>query len=100
MSAEQANELLKQNILTNEEMSKLMSEKFDAVLNAKGIATLKEKLKLVKDNTLIKGIVTNIVVWLGKFAVTEASFPSKYTPQDISKWSNRYNEFFDSIRAE
>ncbi len=100
MSAEQANELLKQNILTNEEMSRFMSEKLDAVLNAKGIATLKEKLKLVKDNTLIKGIVTNIVVWIGKFAVTETAFPTKYTPQDIQKWSSKYNEFFDSIRAE
>ncbi len=100
LSAEQANELLKQNILTNEEMSKLMSEKFDAVLNKKGINAIKEKLKLVKDNTVLKGIITNLILWLGKFTVTETAFPTKYSPQDVQKWSTKYNEFFDSIRAE
>lgn len=100
MSAEQANEILKQNIVTTEEMSKLMEEKLDAVLNAKGMAAMKEKLKLVKDNALLKGIISNIALWLGRFTVTETAFPSKYTLQDIQKWSSKYNEFFDSIRAE
>ncbi len=100
MSAEQANELIKQNIVSTEEMSKLMDEKLDAVLNAKGMAAMKEKLKLVKDNAILKGIISNIAFWLGRFAVTETAFPSKYTPQDIQKWSSKYNEFFDSIRAE
>lgn len=100
MTADQASELIKQNILSSEEVAKLMEEKLDAVLNAKGIASMKEKLRLVKDNTLLKGIISNIAVWLGKFTVTEASFPNKYTLQDIQKWSSKYNEFFDSIKAE
>ncbi|MBQ8182411.1 MAG: NAD(P)/FAD-dependent oxidoreductase [Clostridia bacterium] len=100
VSAEQANELIKQNIISTEEISKLMAEKFDAVLNAKGMAALKEKVKLVKDNTLLKGIIANLAVWLGKFAVTETAFPAKYSLQDVRKWSTKYNEFFDSIRAK
>ena len=100
MSAEQANELIKQNIVTTEEMSKLMNEKLDAVLNAKGMAVMKDKLKRVKDNPLLKGIISNIAVWLGRFTVTETAFPSKYSPQDVQKWSTKYNDFFDSIRAE
>lgn len=100
VSAEEANELIKQNIISTEEISKLMAEKFDAVLNAKGMAALKDKVKLVKDNTLLKGIIANLAVWLGKFAVTEASFPAKYNLQDVQKWSSKYNSFFDSIRAE
>ena len=100
MSAEQANELIKQNIVTTEEMSKLMNEKLDAVLNAKGMAVMKDKLKMVKDNPLLKGMISNIAVWLGRFTVTETAFPSKYSPQDVQKWCTKYNDFFDSIRAE
>ncbi len=100
MTADQANELIKQNIISTEEVAKLMEERLDAVLNAKGLTSIKDKLKLVKDNTVLKGIISNVAVWLGKFTVTEASFPNKYTLQDIQKWSSKYNEFFDSIRAE
>ena len=100
MTADQANELIKQNIISTEEVAKLMEERLDAVLNAKGLTSIKDKLKLVKDNTVLKGIISNVAVWLGKFTVTEASFPTKYTLQDIQKWSSKYNEFFDSIRAE
>ncbi len=100
VSAEQASELIKQNIISTEEITKLMSEKFDAVLNAKGIATIKDKMKLVRDNTLLKGLIANTAVWLGRFAVTEAAFPAKYNRQDVNKWVEKYNDFFDSIRAE
>ncbi len=100
MTADQVNELIKQNIISTEEVARLMEEKLDAVLNAKGMSTIKEKLKLVKDNSLLKGIISNIAVWLGRFTVTETAFPSKYTLQDVQKWSSKYNEFFDSIRAE
>ena len=100
LTAEQASDIIKQNIISTEEISKLMEEKFDAVLNKKGLSTIKEKLFLVKDNPLLKSLISNIVVWLGRFTVTETTFPAKYSPQDVQKWSTKYNEFFDSIRAE
>ena len=100
LTADQVSELLKQNILSSEEAAKLMEEKSDAVLNAKGMSYLKDKLKLVKDNPLLKGVISNVAVWLGRFTVTETAFPAKYSLQDVQKWNNKYNEFFDSIRAE
>ncbi len=100
LTADQVSELIKQNILSSEEVAKLMEEKLDAVLNAKGMAAMKDKLKLVKDNAVIKNVISNVAVWLGRFTVTETAFPSKYSLQDVQKWNKKYNEFFDSIRAE
>ncbi len=100
LTADQVSELIKQNIISSEEVAKLMEEKLDAVLNAKGMAAMKDKLKLVKDNAVIKGIISNVAVWLGRFTVTETAFPAKYSLQDVQKWNKKYNEFFDSIRSE
>ena len=100
MTAEQINDLFRQNIVTTEEITKVMNEKLDALLNTKGFTTVKDKVKLVRDNQLLKEIITNVAMWMGRFAVIEAGFPSKYDEDDIKKWSGKYNEFFASIRAE
>ncbi len=100
MTAEQLNDLFKQNIVTTDEVAKVMEEKFDAILTAKGFATVKDKVKLVRDNPLLKDMFTNIAVWIGRFTVTESSFPNKYDYEDVRKWNEKYNAFFDSIRAE
>lgn len=100
MTAEQVSDLFRQNIVTTEELAKLFEEKLDAVLNAKGIQTVREKMRLVRDNALLKDVFSSLAVWMGKFAVVEAAFPNKYDYQDTMKWCKRYNEFFDSIRAE
>lgn len=100
MTVEQVNNLFAQNLVTTEEIAKVMNDKLDAVLNTKGITTVKDKMKLVRDNPLLKEIITNIAMWMGRFAVIEAGFPGKYDEDDIKKWSSKYNEFFDSIKAE
>lgn len=100
MTVEQVNDLFRQNLITTEELTKIMNEKIDALLNTKGLAAIKDKVRLVRDNPLLKEIFTNVVMWMGRFAVIEAGFPGKYDEDDIKKWSNKYNEFFDSIRAE
>ena len=100
MSVQQVNDLFRQNLITSEEVTKIMNEKLDAVLNTKGLTTVKDKVRIVRDNPLLKEIITNVAMWMGRFAVIEAGFPGKYDEEDISKWSNKYNEFFESIRAE
>lgn len=100
MSAEQVNDIFAQNIITTDELAKIMNDKLDAVLNSKGFTTFKDKVRLVRDNQLLKDILTNTALWMGRFAVTEAGFPNKYDEEDVKKWSEKYNEFFDSIRAE
>ena len=58
--------------------------------------TNKNAIESCRANT----IFTNVAMWMGRFAVIEAGFPGKYDEDDIKKWSSKYNEFFDSIRAE
>lgn len=100
MTAAQLSDLFKQNVITTDEAAKVMEEKFDAVLNTKGFTALKEKLRLIRDNPLLKEMLTNVAVWIGRFTVTESTFPNKYDVEDVCKWNERYNAFFDSIRAE
>lgn len=99
MTAAQLSDLLKQNIITTEEVAKVMEEKVDAILNAKGFSTVKEKVRLIRDNPILKEMITNVAVWIGRFTVTESSFPNKYDEEDVEKWNERYNSFFASIEA-
>ena len=100
MTVQQVNDLFSQEIVTTEELSKVVNEKFDALLNTKGFTTVKDKMKLVRENPLLKEMITNVAMWMGRFAVVEAGFPGKYDEEDIKKWSEKYNDFFNSIRAE
>lgn len=99
MTAAQLSDLLRQDIITSEEIAKVMEEKFDAVLNAKGFSAVKEKVRLIRDNPILKEMIANVAVWIGRFTVTESSFPNKYDAEDVRKWNERYNSFFDSIAA-
>ena len=100
MTAQEINDLFAQNLVTTDEIAKIMNEKLDAVLNSKGFTTVKDKVKLVRDNPLLKEMLTNTALWMGRLAVIETGFPNKYNEEDIKKWSEKYNDFFDSIRAE
>ncbi len=100
MTSEQINDLFSKEIITTDELSTLFEEKLDAFMNAKGLQTIKEKIRLVKDNALLKDAFSSLAVWMGKFAVIEASFPNKYDYRNALKWCTKYNDFFDSIRAE
>lgn len=98
LTAEQVNDLFRLNIITSEEISAIMTDKADLLFSKGGLTKLKNKIKLASDNNTIKDILSNVAVWIGKLAVIEASFPTKYDRKDIAKWVERYNSFFDSIR--
>jgi hypothetical protein len=100
MTSEQVNDLFRKEIITTEELTTLFEQKLEAVMNAKGLQAIKEKIRLVKDNALLKDAFSSLAVWIGKFAVIEASFPNKYDYRNALKWCVKYNDFFDSIRAE
>ena len=100
LTAEEVNELFKSKIITTQELTLLWENKMEAVFNAKGIATLKDKIRLVRDNPKLKEVLGNLALWLGRFAVLQTSFPMKYNKKDISDWAQKYNNFFDSIRRK
>ena len=75
-----------------------MTNTANTIFSTKGIAAIRDKIKMAGNNSTIKDILSNIVVWIGKFFVIEAAFPSKYDRNDIQKWVRRYNDFFENIK--
>ena len=75
-----------------------MTNKFDNLFGATGRALIKDKIRQLRENVILKEKFSNFAVWMGKLAVTETYLPNKYDRKDVQKWVDRYNEFFDSIR--
>ncbi len=100
MKAEDVNTMFKLKLFTSEELSLLWENKADAVLNAKGINTIKDKLKAVIDEPRMKELFGGLAVWFGRIKLLQTQFPNKYNNKDIEEWVERYNKFFDSIRYD
>ncbi len=98
LKAEQVNEIFRLKLVNSNELKDIMTDTGNTLFSTKGIASLRDKIRLAGNNPVIKDILSNIVVWIGKFFVIEAAFPSKYDRNDIQKWVRRYNDFFDSIK--
>lgn len=98
MTTSQVNDIFSLGLVTTEEISSLMTDKAGAIFNKSGLISLKNKIKAISDNDVIKDILSNLLVWMSKFAVIEASYPSKYDKKSAKKWIEKYNDFFDSIR--
>lgn len=98
LTAEQVNEMFRLGITDSTEISEIMTDKAGALFSKQGIASVKNKLKLVSDNATLRDILSNLAVWVGKFTVTEASYPAKYDRKSAAKWIEKYNDFFDGIR--
>jgi len=75
-----------------------MTNKLDNLFGASGRALLKEKIRQIRGNVILKEKFSSFAVWVGKLAVTETYLPNKYDRKDVQKWVDRYDEFFDSIR--
>lgn len=100
MTAKEIDDLLKAEIVTTEELSKIMTNATDTLFGSQGVSFIKEKIKLVRENTILKEKFSAFAKWLGRLTVIEASFPTKYNRKDIAKWAERYNEFFKSIEKQ
>lgn len=99
-TAQEVNDLLKAGVFTTEDINQLMTNKFDNLFGVQGRALIKEKIRLVRENPILKEKFSDFAVWMGKLAVTETYFPNKYDRKDVQKWVNKYNDFFDGIRKE
>lgn len=97
-TAEEINDIFKSGIFTTEDLSQIMTNKLDNLFGAPGRALIKDKIRQVRENVILKEKFSSFAVWMGKLAVTETYLPNKYDRKDVQKWVDRYNEFFDSIR--
>ncbi len=97
-TAQEINDIFKSGIFTTEDLSQIMTNKLDNLFGAAGRTLIKEKIRQLRENTILKAKFSNFALWMGKLAVTETYLPNKYDRKDVQKWVDRYNEFFDSIR--
>ncbi|MBE6799641.1 MAG: NAD(P)/FAD-dependent oxidoreductase [Ruminococcaceae bacterium] len=97
-TAQEINDIMKTGIFTTEDLSQIMTNKLDNLFGAAGRALIKDKIRQLRENTILKEKFSDFAVWMGKLAVTETYLPNKYDRKDVQKWVDRYNEFFDSIR--
>ena len=98
LTAAQVNDIFSLKLVTTDEIAAVMTDKAGAFFNKNGIISIKDKIKLVSDNDTIKDILSNLLMWIGKFIVIEASYPAKYDRKSAKKWIEKYNDFFNSIK--
>lgn len=98
LTAAQVNEIFSLNLVSTEEIASVMSDKAAAFFSKNGLISIKNKIKLVSDNDTMKELLSSLLVWIGKFLVIEASYPTKYDRRSAKKWIEKYNSFFDGIR--
>ncbi|MBR5441974.1 MAG: NAD(P)/FAD-dependent oxidoreductase [Clostridia bacterium] len=98
LTAEQVDEIFRLKLLSTEEIQDIMTNAASTLFSTKGLAAVKNKIRTAGTSPVVKDILSNIAVWIGRFFVIEAAFPSKYDRADIQKWLRRYNDFFTSIK--
>lgn len=100
MTADDVNKLFEMKLITTEELSALWGNKSELIFNTKTIGSIKEKVRLVRDEPMLKELFGSLAVWLTKYAVLQTSFPNKYNKKDVLDWADKYNKFFDSIKKK
>ena len=100
LTAKELSDLFKKGFITSEELEKISSDGRDSLINSGFISLLREKIKLLGGAPEFTSKIVNIIVWLGKFAVTEPMFPNKYDREDVARWAARYTEVFESFRKK
>ncbi len=98
VTAKEVSDLMGENILTTEEMKELYEKTLGSLLTPRAVSAIREKLKLLNDHPDSRNKLLNMTVWFGKWALVEPSFPTKYDRAAVSKWAQKYNEFFENIK--
>lgn len=98
ITAGEVNDIFAKGLVTSEELAAFMDEGLQAILTTKIVSVVMEKIRVLGDVPEFRGKLRDLLVWVGKWAVTEPSFPNKYEKDEVRKWKAKYDEFFNSIR--
>lgn len=98
ITAQDVDDLFNAGLATTEELNEFMGNKLESIFSAKGLSFIKDKVKLIRENSLLKETLSDFVKWIGRLAVVETYFPNKYNRKDIAKWVDKYNSFFEDIK--
>ena len=95
MTAKEVNEIFTAKLISTEELYAVLTGSFQKY---KIPVLVKDKLKLLGTLPDFRSKLMNLVAWIGKFALIETSLPAKYSRDDVRKWQEKYNSFFDSVK--
>lgn len=98
LTAQELSDAFKEKLITTEELQMFMSGSFESKTKGELLSMLKGKIQLLNSMPEFRAKLASILGWIGKFTIMEPTFPNKYSPEDVSKWAEKYNSFFNSIR--
>jgi flavin-dependent dehydrogenase len=81
-TADEIRELFNSDIFDAGDFNALMENKLEMVMGTQGRTMIKEKIRLIRENVILKEKLTALAMWIGKLTVTEAYFPNKYDKRD------------------
>lgn len=98
ITAKEISDMFKNGLITSQELEYFANIDFQTAVKTKIIQLIKDKIRVLNGNPEFRAKLLGIIVWLGRFSVLEPAFPNRYNREDVIRWKNKYNDFFDSIR--
>ncbi len=65
-----------------------------------GVSVIKDKMMRFFDNRELRSKVLDFTVWMARLLPILAALPEKYDRDEVKKWADKYDAFYDSIRAD
>ena len=65
-----------------------------------GVRVIKDKMLRFFDNKELRKKVLNLTAWIARLIPIVASLPDEYEREEVIKWAEKYDSFFDSIRKD
>lgn len=100
LTAKDVSDFIASGILTAEELAELNTDKIEYLRRNNIVSTIKNKLKLLNGMPELRNKGLKIVTWFGREKLVAPLFPTKYDREDVKKWAEHYNEFFESIKTD
>lgn len=91
--------LLQENIINQKIMDATATKNgLVNLITDAGIAVIKDKMLRFFDNKDLQKKVLAVPLWIARLLPILNSMPEKYDREDVKKWADRYDNFYDSIR--
>ncbi len=93
--------LLKEDIINQKMMDATATDNgLVELITQAGVTVIKDKIMRFFNNIELRNKVLNVPVWIAKLLPIMSSLPEKYDREDVRKWADKYDNFFDSIRSD
>ncbi|MCR5523599.1 MAG: NAD(P)/FAD-dependent oxidoreductase [Clostridia bacterium] len=95
MTAREISDLFRNGLVTSDDINGFINGETHA---AKLLPLIGSKLKILNSMPELRAKLVNMLGWIGRYTIIVSQFPDRYDADALSKWEEKYNSFFDSIR--